>query len=149
MKLSEIAMRAKKKAGFIPYIFENDEPLFMFMIPSDPKFGGTKPQIAKGNVDPGETSKAAALREAKEELGFKISNLIHDTIHLISDDEIQGAKDLYNLTIFIGQVTSKDDFDKPHFETGKVVWLSKDDFLKEGDVKHHKIVEAAYTYIQS
>ena len=59
------------KAGVIPYFVRPDGKVIMqFMVSSDAKYGGAAPQISKGNIDPGENVKDAAIREAHEELVF-------------------------------------------------------------------------------
>lgn len=55
------------KAGILPYHVDGDTLRFLFMISSDPAFGGSDPVVSKGNidagVDAGESSLQAALRE--------------------------------------------------------------------------------------
>ena len=61
--------------GLIPWTVYHDSIIMMFMMPSDPKFGGSNYQIAKGRKESGETDLEAAIREASEELGLKPSNI--------------------------------------------------------------------------
>ena len=52
MLLTEVANDlVKQKAGFVPYIMTENGPLFMFMITSNPLYGGSKPMLSKGGVD--------------------------------------------------------------------------------------------------
>lgn len=127
------------RAGFIPYIVEqNGTVKMMFMIPSNPAFGGDKPQIAKGKIDPGEDAKTAALREAKEELGLFIGNII-------SIEEL--GTFLGRTTIYIGKVKRIDMFGEPTFETAATKWLTVDEFMEQGRDLHKPIVKAAHRQI--
>mgnify|MGYP000019315150 CR=1 FL=1 len=128
------------KAGFVPYQLSNDAPIFMFMIPSDPKFGGDQPQIAKGMIDEGEEEFTSAFREAEEELGLRRSNIIPHTIKHVTTD-IKGS---VSMAIYMGQVKNLKDFDPPHYETGSVHWLTLDQFRKIGKPSHLHIVEAIH-----
>ena len=124
MKIDDIVVR---KAGLIPYVYEDGEPVFMFMVPSDPAFGGTKPAIAKGNIDPGETVLEAAIREAEEELGLVKTNIISESMRLIWT----GHKG-YSMTVFMCEVEDKKNFVEPHFETRSTHWLTAKQFNEQG-----------------
>lgn len=135
MKIDDIVVR---KAGLIPYVYEDGEPVFMFMVPSDPNFGGTKPAIAKGNIDPGETVIEAAVCEAEEELGLVKTNIISETVRLIWT----GHKG-YSMTVFMCEVRDKKNFVKPHFETGSTHWLTAKQFNEQGKSWQISIVNKA------
>lgn len=137
MRLSEI--QTLQKAGFIPYVLEDGEPLMLFMIASNPQFGGTKPMISKGHVEKNEDLKEAAIREAEEELGLKPTNITH--VEFGWSGNITGFDDDYTLTIFIGEVSYKENFGKPHYETKETVWLTLEQFKKQGRTSHVPIVE--------
>lgn len=128
------------KAGFVPYQMSNDVPLFMFMIPSDPKFGGDRPQIAKGMIDEGEDEFTSAIREAEEELGLRRSNIIPHSIKHVTTD-IKGS---VSMTVYMGLIKNAKDFDTPHYETGSVHWLTLEQFIKVGKPSHVHIVEAIH-----
>lgn len=142
MKLFEIAMPLEK-AGFIPYVLEDGKPLFYFMVPSDSKYGGPQPSIAKGHIDKGESVKAAAYREASEELGLKASNIIPGTIKLAWKGAVEGKKSGYVMTVYIGEIRKKKDFSEPDSETGSRHWLTAKQFAEEGRKSQVKIVQAA------
>lgn len=146
MKLVEIVTRSR--AGFIPYVIEDGEPVFYFMVPSKEEFGGTKPQIAKGQIDHSENARSAALREAQEELGLKASNLKNETIKLAWRGNLRGSSETYEITVFIGEVENKKDFDEPHHETGDRRWMTIKDFREEGHEPHLKIVRTARNLIR-
>jgi len=142
MKLFEIAMPLEK-AGFIPYVYEDGKPLFYFMVPSDSKFGGTQPCIAKGHVDRGETVRAAAQREASEELGLKASNIIPGTVKLVWKGKVEGKKTAFTMTVYMGEVRKKKDFNEPDSETGSTHWLTAKQFAEKGRKAQVRIVQAA------
>jgi len=123
------------RAGVIPYIINGDGvPIMMFMRPSDSEYGGDLFQLAKGKVDDGETSLVAALREAKEELGLFIGNVIFT--------EELGVF-MGRTTVFLAKVKKKDMFGEPSFETSDVKWMSLDEFMDEGRDLHKPVVQAA------
>lgn len=136
---------AKLKAGLIPYFKNKDDKIEMlFMIASDPSFGGYDPMISKGHIDDGEIPEVAAIREAEEELGFKTSNMVGkpvkvDDFHSVSGN---GRKEL--TYFFAVEVKSKTDFDKFHYETGSVHWMTNDEFQKHGRPRHRLIVQKLY-----
>ena len=126
-----------KRAGVIPYTInrETGEVRMLFMRPSDERFGGPCYQVAKGVIDPGDTSsRHAALREGHEELGLLDSNVI-DVDHL--------GLYLKVIDIFIAQVRSEDDFDSFGDETGSIRWMTADQFALYGRDIHVAIVDEA------
>lgn len=135
------------RAGLIPYVFpDNSEPEMLFMVPSNAKYGGDKPQLAKGKVEEGETNKDAAIREAKEEVGLFIGNIIGEVKHL--------GKFLGRTEVYIAEVKDKDLFGEPKnigsdkVETKRTVWLTKEQFVKEGRDIQVPIIKAAYRKIK-
>ncbi len=148
MIVSEVVSRSmRKKAGMIPYVLEDGGPLFLFMVPSDSAYGGSKPSISKGNVDPGETTEHAAIREAEEELGLKRTNLIADSIQLAWHSTFAGDIESYDFFVYVCQVKNKADFNKPHYETGSTHWLTAKEFENTGRRIHVTIVNAARNLI--
>lgn len=132
-----------KKAGFIPYYRDNNGVARMlFVISSDPSYGGDKPMIAKGHVDAGENEMQAGLREANEECGLRPSNLISNTVKIGWKGEITGYTETSEMTIFIGEVTDPVDFDKPGFEVSETKWLTADEFYRIGRKSQSNIVKA-------
>lgn len=123
-----------QRAGSIPFFIDGDGGFVMlFMKPSDPKFGGSEFQIAKGRVESGENTLEAALRETEEELGLNLSNVkwvkkcgvFLDTHH-----------------IFILEVNNMGDFSDTTFETGDTAWLTEEEFSSIGRKLHRPIVKA-------
>lgn len=143
MKLLEVKLTSER-AGFIPYFKDEDgEIQFFFMIPSDPGFGGAKPQIAKGGVEDGEIVLEAALREAKEELGLKRSNLKSETIKLVWRGKVRGSEETYSLTVYMGEVKSKNKFNEACYESESCKWLTAKEFASQGRKNQVHIVRAA------
>lgn len=133
------------KAGFLPYMMGTEEPIFMFMISSDPYYGGDKPMISKGEIDGNESYPTAALREAHEELGLKESNLLSCEIGW--EGKVVGLCNSYGMIIYTGQVNNYHDFDTPHFETERTVWLTLDEFKEQGRESHIPIVEIGRAHV--
>lgn len=128
------------RAGTIPYIIENGQVLMMFMRPSNPEYGGDAFQIAKGRVEDGEDTMTAALREAKEELGLFIGNVI-----LVEDLGLFMGR----TTVYVAKVKSRDMFGEPSFETSEVTWMTPEQFNESGRDLHRPVVKAAYRKILS
>lgn len=120
-----------KRAGIIPYIKKDDKVLMLFMKPSDPAYGGSDWQIAKGKIDAGETELEAAQREGHEELGLRHSNI----------DHIWPVGSLLNIKVFACEVYNMKNFDTPHYETGDTRWMTAEEFEKTGRDLHKKIVK--------
>lgn len=119
----------------------------LFMTPSDPAYGGSRPQIAKGSQDAGESAIHAALREAAEELGLRGSN-IKSVAASSATDNITGAHDSYQLTVYAVEVKSPDAFDQPHYETASTHWMSLEDFLTRGRQNQTGVVKKIQKLIQ-
>lgn len=140
MRLDEVAKEVKK-AGFMPYfVLPSGEKEFLFMIPSDPNYGGTRVNIAKGHIDAGESARDAALREAAEELGLKKKNLRESSIALAWEGRVKGSAESYHMSVFAGEVRSKTDFNQPHYETGELLWLTAEQFSETGRSVQKSIV---------
>jgi 8-oxo-dGTP pyrophosphatase MutT (NUDIX family) len=123
--MTEVTTKPKLlKAGLVPYFFDREAKQVMvcLMIPSDPNFGGSQPQIAKGGIDPGENALQAAKREAWEELGLPDANI--KNIKEVA--KTQSGK----FTWFVAEVMSM-NLSKPGHETGEVLWLTLSDAFKQ------------------
>lgn len=122
------------RAGIVPYWIDPDDGtiLYMFMKPSDGKYGGTDWQIAKGRFDEGEyNAEEVAIREGSEELGLKRENI--KSVHYL--DIIR------KMYVYFCEVEDMEDFNPFHEETGDVCWLSYDEFLLFGRDIHQDIME--------
>lgn len=122
------------RAGLLPYVIECGEVKFLFMKPSNPRYGGDRFQIAKGKIETGETPEVAAIREASEELGLVPTN-IGPTTFL--------GEFLGRTSFFIAPVLDRDNFNTPCFETSETAWLSLDEFDISGRTLHLPIIRAA------
>lgn len=135
---------AKKKVnrgGLIPYTVKDGEIYMMFMKPSRPKFGGDQFQIAKGKQEPNEDIAQTAIREAKEELGLFVGNIVNvDNLGVW----------LGRMTVFIAEIKDPAMFGDPTTpdEVGEVKWLSPEEFNNVGRGLHKPIVKAAARKIQ-
>ena len=128
------------KAGIIPYYISNGRIEMLFMISSDPRFGGPDPMISKGHIDEGESPLQCAIREGEEELGLLRSNIREGSIHLISQGLMTGMDDSYIQFTYACQVLSKDAFVKPHYETKETVWMTAEEFARKGRLIHLSLV---------
>lgn len=135
------------KAGIIPYFKNEDGSIdFLFMVSSDPKFGGPDPMISKGEVEDGESTQQAARREGAEELGLKPSN-IKSSFTLISDNTTKGLDNSYRMVIYACEVKSKTNFGHYHYETAYTKWMTNNQFQKTGRTAHRKIVQRAFNIV--
>lgn len=126
------------RAGMIPYIIENDEIKMMFMKPSNVEYGGNTFQIAKGKVEDGEDTEFAAIREAKEELGLFVGNVVRTE---------QVGLFMGRTTVYVCETKSIDMFGLPGDETSDVTWMTLKQFLEDGRDLHRPVVQAAYRTI--
>jgi 8-oxo-dGTP pyrophosphatase MutT (NUDIX family) len=100
------------------------------MIPSDPAYGGTQPQIAKGRVDPGETPEISAIREGEEELGLRHSNIVGSPM-LGWSGQLGGMQAKYTMMIYAVEVKDPKDFGQPHYETGWAGWIPAQEAMQK------------------
>lgn len=122
------------RAGVIPYIIENGTIKMLFMKPSFAKFGGDSFQIAKGKQEEGETALETALREASEEIGLFVGNVLetHDLGTFMG-----------RTTIYVAKIKDKNLFGDPNFETSEVQWMTLKEFDEIGRDLHKPIIKAA------
>ena len=130
------------KAGLIPYIVDpKDGKLKMlFMVASDPKYGGPKPMISKGTIEDGEDTLVAAIREAHEELGLKQNN-IDGLPFKVWEGFVQLRTSQYNLIVYGVKIKDKHDFDKWQHETLYTTWMTNESFQEKGRRDHKPIVQ--------
>lgn len=114
----------KIKAGVLPYIKTDQGLEFLFMIPSDPFYGGDKPQISKGHMDKGETPLESAIREGEEEIGLKKSNI---KSYKKFKSKIQGMQDSYIMYVYAIELKDKNNFGKVGRESTGRVWINEKD----------------------
>lgn len=126
------------RAGTIPYIVEDGEIKMMFMRPSNTEYGGDEFQCAKGRVEDGESTKDAALREAKEELGLFLGN-----VSVVKEI----GTFLGRTTVYIAKVNDKSLFGEPSFETDAVAWMTLSEFMETGRELHRPMVKECHDEI--
>lgn len=108
------------KSGIIPIKIEHGCVYAYTMIPSSPEFGGTSPQMAKGNVDDGENTIEAAIREGTEEIGLVKSNIKRMEkigVAYYMDFGVQ-------LHVFACVLHDNDDWDTPGYEAKSTQWVN-------------------------
>jgi predicted NUDIX family NTP pyrophosphohydrolase len=120
------------RAGLIPfYVNEHNDIVMLFMVPTDNEWIDSVPQISKGRLEQDEMLLKAAIREAKEELGLKSSNLIR----------IEPIGQYSTIMFYVGQINNPVDFDPfDTTETQKTVWLTLEQYQEEGRALHLPVV---------
>jgi len=126
------------RAGTIPYYVDNDNIIMMFMIPSNSKYGGDCPQIAKGKQEDDEDLSETAIREAEEELGLKRNNIAN----IFKVGTFLGRTEVY-----AAKIITPMDFGIPNYETKSTQWLTIEQFLDNGRDLHKQVVQEAYEII--
>lgn len=130
---------AGMRAGGVPYYRFPDGVLrVLLMVPSDPAYGGTHLQLAKGGIDDGETPEEAAVREVSEELGGVPDNFSAVTYLGLFE----------NIYVYTMKVTDPEEFERPCFETLYTKWVAEHD-LWCVRFRHHAIIKAAFAAIKS
>jgi len=143
MKLTEIKRYSNRlRAGIVPY--KGNKALFM--ISSDEAYGGSDPSIAKGGVDDSESVISAAIREGEEELGLKKSNMVAAP-QKVWEGQLEGLKNTYDIHVFAVEVKDEDDFNTPHYETKETVWMTREDFMKNGRETHRAIADVVFDHM--
>jgi len=145
----ETGYEKRARAGIIPYMWVNGQLQYLMMVSSDPKFGGMKPMISKGKIEPGEGTLQAAIREGQEELGLKRENIMHDTIRDLADERVVLHSGAYSLTLFSCQIIDRYDFDKWCDETEYVTWMTLEEFRDQGRKDHIKYVEKLEAHVRA
>lgn len=137
----ESGYEKKPRAGLIPYILDHDgEYKYLMMVSSNPKFGGPRPMISKGKIEPNETMLEAAVREAEEELGFKMQNARGSLLKIYEGRQelFSGA---YHLAVYAVEIIDRSDFGMWCDETEYIIWMSLKEFKEGGRRDHVKFVE--------
>lgn len=134
MKVYELGQRptisestgSAKRAGIIPYYIDNDGSVLVYtMIPSDPAYGGTSPQMAKGQIDEGMDAYETALKEGHEEIGLRKDNIV--------DLQVLGVYS--KIAVYFCTVRNPELWDEPHYETGWSGWINiSEDFSQIRDI---------------
>lgn len=129
-----------EKAGFLPYYISPNGTVFIcLMIPSDPAYGGSEPQFAKGEVDPGYTLFQTAIKEAEEELGLIVHKLkntwslgyfTYETKNWNTNKAAHGR-----VHMWAGEVSDQ-TLGPHHYESGKVLWLTISEGLNK--IRHEQ-----------
>lgn len=136
-----MSVKFSPKAGLIPYMYDHSgEIKMLFMVASDPKFGGPRPMISKGTIEDGETAEKAAIREAEEELGLKFKNIKGQPFEIWHDFVVLRSSQ-YDLTVFAVEIKDRLDFNKWDSETLYATWMTNESFQVKGRRDHKPIVQ--------
>ena len=140
--LDEQVYEKRARAGLIPYMRnEGGELQFLMMVSSNSKFGGPRPMISKGKIEKNESTLAAAVREAEEELGLHKRNIRKGTLKDLAEERVVLRSGAYHLTVFACEIVDRYDFGKWCDETEYTVWMTLDEFREKGRKDHVKYVE--------
>lgn len=133
-----VTEKEKARGGVIPYfIDENGNVEMLFMMPSETATGNRDWQVAKGKVEDGESIEEGAFREAHEELGLFMPNVMEKfDLGLFGD-----------VRVYLARIRDKNLFGTPHFETGDTRWMTSSEFELEGRKLHKPIIKAAIRLI--
>jgi len=129
------------RAGMILYhLSENvDGFTMLFQRPASRKFGGDTFQLCKGKIENNESEIDAAIREAQEEVGLFVPNIIGEIYSL--------GIFLGRTTVFVAEVNDQLMFGDPDSEVAATQWMTPSEFHKDGRLLHRPIVEAAARWI--
>lgn len=130
----------KTKAAFIPYHGNK----VLVCRSSNPLFGGPYFALCKGNVDEGESVMDAAIREAEEEVGLRVSNLAGPVKHL-GNFQTFG----YLLSVYFAEVSDPEAFNPPCWEIAETKWMTWDEFTAVGREQHRPIINAFFQQLSS
>jgi 8-oxo-dGTP pyrophosphatase MutT (NUDIX family) len=139
---NELERKLVHRAGLIPYIVEDGEIKMMFMKPTEAvaEWSGDTFQIAKGKIEEDdESAMHAAIREASEELGLFRGNII-------LTEEV--GVFMGRTTVFVSKVKDQNMFGLPSFETSDTRWMTEAEFLDEGRILHHSVIQASVRLIK-
>lgn len=125
----------KTKAAFIPY----HDGRILVCRSSNPMFGGPHFALCKGNIDKGETVEQAAIREAEEEVGLRLTNLAGPIRHLGTFMTFK-----YLLSVYTAEIADPEAFNPPCWEIAETKWMTWNEFTAVGREQHRLIVDSFF-----
>ena len=135
----EDELALKFKAGVIPYVIIDGKLEMLFVISSDPNYGGSDPGIIKGGADDGETPEQTALREMYEEVGIRKES-IKSTTEVYSG-KLTGLSTTYQMHVFAVELEEKPNLKIDSHEIAEAVWMTYNEFITEGRKSQREIVK--------
>ena len=139
--MNEESYEKEPRAGLIPYLRGTDGTLlYLMMVSSNPIFGGPRPMISKGKIENDEGTLRCAIREAEEELGLVDRNM-RGVPFLIEDHRTVLKSGAYQLTVYAVEIFERWDFESWCEETEYTVWVTLEDFRKDGRRDHVQYLE--------
>lgn len=149
MEHDELQYEKRARAGLIPYLKdESGNFLYLMMVSSNPKLGGPRPMISKGKIEEDEDAFGCAVREAEEELGLIAYNLA-ETPFMLAHERVELRSGAYDLTVYAARISDRWHFDKWCSETEYTVWMTCEEFLKDGRRDHQKYVKQLEEMLKS
>lgn len=133
--------RRVDRAGCLPFYCDGEGLKLLFMKPSDPKYGGSFYQLAKGKVDPGYSVEETARKEVMEEVGLADNN-IKDLFFIKA-----GYVKNYKMYLYAAEVIDPDALLPFHYETGEVQWIDVKDIPTKIRRSQHSIIYEAIEVI--
>lgn len=103
------------KAGVLPYYIDEEQNVYVqLMVPSNAKYGGKSPQLAKGHVEENCDIEVEAFREGTEELGLIFDNILQ--YQKIGEFYFDYKKD-YFLHVYMVEIIDKNNYIEHSTET--------------------------------
>ena len=135
-----------RKAGCLPYHYQDGEIKLLFMKPSDPAYGGPNYQIAKGNIDFGYSSEETAKKEALEELGISIENT-KGMFFLFCDTLKPRGGPGYEMFIYAAETIDPHNLLPFHYETSSIRWMGAEEIGIKTRIIQRKIIYKAMRHL--
>ena len=143
MQYMTVYQKKTDRAACLPYYCIDSDIKLLFMKPSNPDYGGSYFQLAKGKVDPGYTIKETAKKEVMEEVGLSEENI--KNMFFVTADNIKN----YTVYLYAAEVIDPNNLLPFDYETGEVQWIdTKDISTKVRRCQHDMIYKAIETIIK-
>lgn len=136
------------RAGLLPFYVDEDDTIhILLMRPSDPRYGGTEWQIAKGIAETDDIE-AEGIREGVEELGITQQDMMGETFYAASSLKKFRDGSRHSLFVYTVRTKAKSVSGHYHYETGDTIWLPEYEIHKVRDWQQ-PLVEIALRRIRA